>query len=335
MHPARSRWAMAMMEYLASSPAIATRSLEEARDAVRRVYGINHDLIARDDVIDMRLNAAHGRRMTLGYVTYGAETEGTVPPEEDSYLISLIFAGHNLLSRSDGARVRTPANNGCVVLSPTRAHWVRMSADAEALAMTIPRVVLEAHLADMLGRPVAEVVDFDLGLDLCTGPGRALLQSVRFLATELDRPAGLAHLPLARDHLEAYVLTTLLHAGRHQFCDALAGANDSRRLGRLAPVAEYIEAHADRELTPEILARIACVSVRSLHAAFQDQLGETPMSYVRKVRLDRVRADLLRSDPQQVGVTQIATQWGFTHLSRFARQYRDQFKELPSTTLHR
>jgi AraC-like DNA-binding protein len=324
-----------MTEYLASAPAFATRSLEEARDAVKRVYGIEHDLSARDDVIDMRLNAAHSRRMTLGYVTYGAETEGTVPPMEDSYLVSLIVAGHNLVSRSDGARVRAPANKGGLVLSPTRAHWVRMSPAAESLAMTIPRVVLEAHLADVLGRPVAGVVDFDSGLDLCAGPGRALLQAVRFLATELDRPAGLAHMPLARDHLEAYVLTTLLHAGRHKFCDALAGADDSRRPGRLAPVVDHIEAHADHELTPEILARIACVSVRTLHAAFQDQLGETPMAYVRKVRLDRVRADLLRSDPQRVGVTQIATQWGFMHLSRFARQYRDLFNELPSTTLHR
>jgi AraC-like DNA-binding protein len=329
------KWATTMTEYLASAPAIATRSLEEARDAVRRVYGIKHELSARDDVIDMRLNAVPGNRMTLGYVRFGTETDGTVPPQEDSYLVSLILAGHNLLSRSDGARVRTPANNGGLVLSPTRAHRVRMSPDAEQLAMTIPRVVLESHLADILGRPVAEVVDFDLGLDLRTGPGRVLLQSIRFLATELDRPGGLAHLPLARGQLEAYVLTTVLHAGRHQYRDALTGTDHSRRLGRLAPVVDHIEAHADRELTPEILARIAHVSVRTLHAAFQDQLGETPMAYVRKVRLDRVRADLLRSDPQRVGVTQIATRWGFMHLSRFAHKYRHQFNELPSTTLHR
>jgi transcriptional regulator GlxA family with amidase domain len=161
------------------------------------------------------------------------------------------------------------------------------------------------------------------------------VRSVQFLATELDRQGGLAEMPLARDQLEAYVLTTLLHAGRHQYRDALAGADDNRRLGRLAPVVDYIEAHADRELTPETLARIGCVSVRTLHAAFQDRLGESPMAYVRKVRLTRVRADLLRSDPQLVGVTQVATRWGFVHLSRFARQYREQFDELPSTTLHR
>jgi AraC-like DNA-binding protein len=326
---------MTMTEYLASSPAIATRSLDEARDAVTRIYGLEHDLTSPADALEMRINAAPGRRMTLGYVTYRAEIEGTMPPKEDTCVVSLIVAGQSQAARSDDDRVRTPANDGCLVLSPTRAHGVRMSPDAEQLAMTIPRAVLEAHLADVLGRPVAEVVDFDLRLDLRTGPGRALLQAVRFLATELDRPAGLAHMPLARDHLEAYVLTTPLHAARHQYRDALTGANDSRRLGRLAPVVDYIEAHADRELTPEILARIACVSVRTLHAAFQDKLGETPMAYVRKVRLDRARADLLRSDPQRVGVTQIATRWGFTHLSRFARQYRDQFNELPSTTLHR
>jgi hypothetical protein len=27
--------------------------------------------------------------------------------------------------------------------------------------------------------------------------------------------------------------------------------------------------------------------------------------------------------------------WGFLHLSRFAEQYREQFNELPSVTLHR
>jgi transcriptional regulator GlxA family with amidase domain len=59
------------------------------------------------------------------------------------------------------------------------------------------------------------------------------------------------------------------------------------------------------------------------------------MTYVRQVRLGRVRADLLRSDPQLVGVTEIATRWGFLHLSRFAQQYRRQFDELPSVTLHR
>ena len=98
---------------------------------------------------------------------------------------------------------------------------------------------------------------------------------------------------------------------------------------------QYIDDHADGELTPEVLARVGCVSVRTLHAAFQQQLGESPMAYVRGIRLGRVRAELLESDPQQVRVADIAMRWGFLHQSRFAQQYRDRFRELPSMTLHR
>lgn len=131
--------------------------------------------------------------------------------------------------------------------------------------------------------------------------------------SELDRPAGLAGMPLAREQLEAYVLTSLLYAGRHQFSDALSGGEDTRRLGRPAPVVQYIDDHADEELTPELLARVGCVSVRTLHAAFQQQLGESPMAYVRGIRLSRVRTELLAGDPEQVRVTDIALRWGFLH----------------------
>jgi AraC-like DNA-binding protein len=243
--------------------------------------------------------------------------------------------GGTKAGRSDGRREVTEANRRGLVLSPVRHHRVRWAADAEQLHLKIARSSLESHLSDLLGEPVTEVVAFDYGLDLTTAAGRALLRSVKFLASELDRPDALAAMPAARAQLEAYVLTSLLHAGRHQFSDALTGHENTRRLGRLAPVVAYIEANADGELTPEILARVGCVSVRTLHAAFQEQLGEAPMAYVRRIRLSRVRAELLRSDPHRVRVTDVATRWGFLHQSRFAQQYREQFDELPSATLHR
>jgi transcriptional regulator GlxA family with amidase domain len=158
---------------------------------------------------------------------------------------------------------------------------------------------------------------------------------VCFLAAELDRPRGVAEMPLARAQLETYVLSALLYASRHPFSADLADPQNVRRMGRLAPVLQFIEAHAGDDLSPEILARVAGVSVRALHAAFQEQRGESPMAYVRRIRLGRVRAELLRSDPTKVRVTDVAMRWGFVHPSRFAEQYREQFGELPSVTLHR
>ncbi|MFI9626596.1 AraC family transcriptional regulator [Streptomyces sp. NPDC052042] len=322
------------MEYLASASVIETHSLEEAREAVTKIY-LPHDLVGPQDAMNMRLNALTDRHMTLGYLTYQAEAELTMPATEHCYHVNLTIVGETRASRSDGGREVTVASQRGVVLSPVQTNRVFWSPEAEQLILKIPRTSLEAHLSDLLGKPVTEVIDFDFGLDLTTSSGRALLRAVQFLATELDKPAGLAEMPLAREQLEAYVLTSLLHAGRHQFSDALTGNEDVRRLGRLSSVVSYIEEHADSEITPEILARIGCVSVRTLHAAFQEQLGESPMAYVRRIRLSKARSELLRSDPQKIRVSDVAMRWGFFHQSRFAQQYRDQFNELPSATLQR
>jgi AraC-like DNA-binding protein len=308
--------------------------VEEAREAVSRIY-LRHSLSSRDGAMNMRFNATSGDHLTLGYLTYQADAELTMPPTEDCYIVNLTIAGATRGSRGDGVRERTAGNERGLVLTPVQRHRVQWTADAGQLHLKISRARLESHLADLLGATVTNVLEFDFAVDLTSGPGRGLLQSVCFLAAELDRPGGVAETPLARAQLEAYVLSSLLYAGRHQFSAALADPNTVRRFGRLAPVLQYIEANADSDLTPEILARTAGVSVRTLHAAFHEQLGESPMAYVRRIRLGRVRAELLRSDPTKVRVTDVAMRWGFTHLSRFADQYRDQFKELPSVTLHR
>ncbi|GGF39340.1 AraC family transcriptional regulator [Marmoricola endophyticus] len=322
-----------MIEALAGSPVVHTHSLEEAREAVTRVY-LPHRLDGRRDEIDMRLNAVSDPVLTLGYLTYGGETALHMPATESCYHVNLDVAGQTWADRSDGAVAHTRPHQGGTVLTPTEDTTVRWSGDAEQLILKVSRARMESHLCDLLGRPVSEPVRFDLALDLTGEEGQALLRSVAFLAAELDRPGAL-EATLARTQLESYVLTRLLMAGHHQFSDALRGHDDSTRLGRLAPVVAYVDEHADTELTPAVLARVACVSVRTLHAAFQERLGESPMSYVRRVRLEKVRAELLEGDPATTRVTEVATRWGFFHQSRFAQQYRRHTGELPSRTLLR
>lgn len=317
---------------LSRFPVLGTNSLEEARDAVTRVY-LPHDLTAAQDRVDMTLNAVSDHHFTLGYLTYHAWTELVMPATENCYHINLTTAGQTYADRTDGGRERTVGDQSGVVLSPIQRNTVRWRPDAEQLILKIPRASLEGHLGELLGQPVTDVLDFAFGLDLTTPTGRSLLSSVRFLAEELNRPGGLAEMPLAREQLEAFVMTQLLHAGRHQHSDTLLSPPDTVRLGRLAPVVEYMKANADEPLTPQELARVGCMSVRSLHASFQQALGESPMSYLRRLRLDHVRAELLRSDAGEVRVTDVAMKWGFFHPSRFAQQYRDRFGELPSATL--
>ncbi|WZB75297.1 AraC family transcriptional regulator [Achromobacter insuavis] len=65
-------------------------------------------------------------------------------------------------------------------------------------------------------------------------------------------------------------------------------------------VQDYLQAHAHEPVSAEQLARIAGVSVRSLYAGFKEFLGISPMHYLRDLRMERARAELVAGECQNV-----------------------------------
>jgi len=310
-------------------PVLATTSAEEAHDAVTHVY-LPHALRA-DESLRMQLNAARQKRFTLGFLAYGAQAELRMPPTGTTYHINLTTSGHTFAERGDGTRAVTEARASGVVLLPNQLNTVRWTPDAEQLILKIPRTRLESHLSDLIGHPVTGPVDFDFGFSTASPRGRSLLASVEFLARELDRDGGITETPLAREQLEAFVMTQVLLAVRNSYTDLLGGFVTRARPSRLQAVLSYMETHADQPLTPGELARVGCMSVRALHATFRHELGVSPMAHLRRIRLDHVHAELLRgAEPHRI--SDVAMRWGFFHPSRFARQYHERFGELPSDT---
>ena len=59
----------------------------------------------------------------------------------------------------------------------------------------------------------------------------------------------------------------------------------------------------------------------------------SPLTYLRRLRLDGVHAELSRCEPWEVSVSEVAFRWGFTHLGRFAGAYRARYGVPPSQTL--
>jgi len=87
-------------------------------------------------------------------------------------------------------------------------------------------------------------------------------------------------------------------------------------------------------LTVAELARFCEVPQRTLQRHFVTFLGHPPLAHFRRLRLGAVR-DALLSPGDGASITEIATSFGFTHLGRFAAEYRRLFGELPSATLAR
>lgn len=95
---------------------------------------------------------------------------------------------------------------------------------------------------------------------------------------------------------------------------------------------EFIMDRIDEPLQVGTLCRALQVSRRSLQYAFQEFLGTSPAGYLRVLRLNGARGDLLRSQGR-VTVQEVIARWGFWHSSRFSAEYRAMFGELPSATL--
>ena len=83
------------------------------------------------------------------------------------------------------------------------------------------------------------------------------------------------------------------------------------------------------------LCRTLRVSPGTLEKSFRAVTGVAPHAFFLRRRLNEARAGLLRADPSQSTVTNVATEFGFSELGRFAVRYRQMFGETPSETLRR
>lgn len=103
-----------------------------------------------------------------------------------------------------------------------------------------------------------------------------------------------------------------------------SGAVDA---ARLAAAKRFIAEHlAETSLSPATAARALGISVRSLHALFE-QTGTSFARYVQRKRLDECRRALL-SCPKR-SVTDIAFAWGFGSMANFYRAFDAAFGMSP------
>ncbi|MFF1255105.1 AraC family transcriptional regulator [Pseudarthrobacter sp. NPDC058329] len=320
---------------LDAHPVVHTSDIDAARDAVTGTYLPNDMTTHGDGQLNMTLNAWGGRDLTLGYLTYQAETKLRMPPPEEFYHVNLTTAGGTEGFRADGKRAFTAGGQSGLVLLPHIGTEVKWGPDAEQIILRFSRDMLENFAADLMGQSVDHPIGFDFGFDLSTGRGASLYASAQFMAMELNRPGGITENPLALEQLESFVMSNLLLAVPNNYSEVLLTPAPTVNLGRLKPVVDFIEANADEPITPAELARVGMMSIRTLHASFQQSLGTSPMEHLRRVRMERVRAELISNKNPDLKITDVATRWGFYHPSRFAARYRQMFGELPSETLQR
>ena len=92
-------------------------------------------------------------------------------------------------------------------------------------------------------------------------------------------------------------------------------------------VMQYISAHIGEPLNREVLAEIAGFSVPHFHRVFTAHVGESAISYIRRLRLERAARKLRMG---AVDITQVALAAGYDSHAAFSKAFKQQFGLSPS-----
>lgn len=289
---------------------------------------VSHDAARH---IDVRINGAYLPGTYLGYYQYGAPVLARSHAGRHDYWINLplkepieaIIGGETLIC---GRR------QGFISSAPL-PYVVRTQGSGARLHVQITEDRLNRQLTALLGEPASHPVVFAPSLDLTRGYGRSLADHITLAVSYLENDGGFADNPMATNLFEECIISRLLLSHPNTYTRALSRlARATVAPASLKRAVDYMRARLGEPLG---IADIACasgVAGRTLFTHFQDAYGTSPMQFLRARRFDRVREALFRAEPTD-SVAQLARRWGFTHLGRFAVEYRQRYGETPSQTL--
>ena len=253
-----------------------------------------------------------------------------MPPMQPFLLLQFSLAGEAELSQDGRTHLITPGHFKIVHGDSPLSG--RLFPGYRSMILLISREALDLALAEQIGRRPDRPLVFDSLFFGENGPGTAVSSLSMTLCANIDSgdPAFMRE-PVTR-RVEDLIISLVLWSLPHSYTPELEQSGTSvpyyvRRVER------FISEHARTALSFADLVEVSGVAERTLQDGFRKYRYTTPMAYLKNERLQLARKALLDSADRRV--TDVALDCGFTHLSKFATEYRERFGELPSETLRK
>ncbi|WP_433716959.1 AraC family transcriptional regulator [Actinoplanes sp. CA-051413] len=318
---------------VAVSASLRTTDVEQASSFCRRMYygPLEIKPAGSADEVTFSGEVAQIGPITIGEISYGVEMCLESGNLETAYHVLAPLTGAVQVLHRGAATTADPSQ--AAVFRPVGDISLRWSADCRLISFKVDRLALERELDATLDRKVGSPLPLGATFGLAGGPGRSWLALVRLLLAETRQTDGLNLLPQLLRRWRELAISGLAQAVEHPFSEGLAGQPTARRPRTVKRTLDAMHAEPGRSFTAAELAGIAGVGIRVLQESFRQHVGVPPLTYLRRLRLEGVHAELTRAGPGQVSVSEVATRWGFTHLGRFAGAYRERYGVSPSQTL--
>jgi AraC-like DNA-binding protein len=281
---------------------------------------------------DFLSNVAYLPGSYLGYIRYGAAATIRVPDvrARDDYWIHLPVRGASQITNSAGSAV---CKAGQAICSSPVGHLTQSQTASSRLTFSVTRATMVRQLEALLGEAAGRTLEFAPILDLEAPAGRQLARRVALVLEDFNEPGAPVSNPLLLNTYEQLLITGLLMSQPSTYSDMLQRLGTKAAPGSVKRAIDFIEAHLHLPVTLADISAASGVPGRTLLQHFKDHRGMSPMRYLRDARFARVRDALMRAEGRSI--TQVASEFGFAHLGRFAVDYRERFGETPSQTYRR
>jgi len=309
--------------------------LAGARSWMSAICGPHQLKASRPGRIQFRhsANVLKSMATTLGIIEYGTDVTVDIADVDsfNSYSISLPLCGEQELARG-GERLHSDSQYG-VIVAPNESQELSIAGNCRKLQVVISRTAMNKTLEEMLQRPMHQPLRFLPGMDAVNGDAASWWRTAKHFIEEMERGELYGQLMFSRD-VESALVKGLILAQPNNYSELLRETLGARMPHYLVRARAYIQSHAREELRLEDVERASGVSRFKLFEGFRKHFGLSPMAYLKKYRLTAVRQEILEGRGLR-NISVIAMEWGFSHLGRFACEYRKLFDETPSMTLQR
>ncbi|GGB87216.1 transcriptional regulator [Marinobacterium zhoushanense] len=262
----------------------------------------------------------------LSRISYGDQVRVRCPDLAEVYHFQVVTKGQCYWHYDDDQRLLLHPGQA-LMMNPKERIDLSYTEDCEKVIIKVPEEILKGACLEQIGMVPRDGIRFerrvvDLNNAVC------FLRFLDALLTEAnENEVELDSLLLPyRDILLRKLLQQFANNSQEQSC---AGMDRG-----FAELIAYIDAHIKEEIDVDELAQTSNVSVRTVYNQFSKHFGLTPRLYVKHAKLKNLRAELI-SNHKVRNVTEVALDYGFTHLGRFSSDYRKMFGELPSETFKR
>lgn len=259
----------------------------------------------------------------LSRISYGNHVRVKTPALDDIYHFQVVTRGE-CRWRQNGENLLVRRGQALMV-NPDEDIDLEYTPDCEKVIIKVPASIMKSVFSG--GSPSGEqLVRFDrLPIDMRLCPSLTSLLDAVF--SEFEESGDSNPGPISLSYREI-ILKKLLAVFPSNWSVSDSTQSVSPSMKRII---RYIEENIKEDIELKTLSQISNMSVRSIYNAFSKTFSTTPKNYVKFAKLKSLRSDLMQGHCRNI--TEVALDYGFSHLGRFSSDYRKRFGELPSETM--